>query len=68
MGAPQTTGATKAEKEMSEHAENLAKAATLFKEYLTSHESDIAYEINDFGMLKSTFERVIGRKPLKQGS
>jgi hypothetical protein len=34
-------------------------------EYLTSHESDIAYDINDFGDLKEVFIFYIGRPPVE---
>ncbi len=34
--------------------------------YLESHESDIAWGINDFGELRSTFFMLTGRKPLKE--
>jgi hypothetical protein len=35
------------------------------QEYLKSHESDIAYEINDFGDLKDIFMMVFDREPEK---
>ena len=33
--------------------------------YLEAHESDIAWEINDFGELRLAFIALVGRKPEK---
>ena len=43
-----------------------AQAGKDLKAYLESHESDIAFEINDFGQLFSTFVEVFGRRPKGQ--
>lgn len=35
------------------------------REYMVSHEFDIAHEMNDFGSLKTAFLIMVGREPSK---
>lgn len=46
-----------------EYIETLEEVNTLLHLYLEAHETDIAWQINDFGELEGIFKAVFGRKP-----
>jgi len=46
--------------------EQQAQAGKDLKGYLAAHESDIAFEINDFGQLFTIFVEIFGRRPMGQ--